>query len=253
MRTRARERFDEIEARGDRPIGAFAMSSDPSTSAVLAAAGHDFVIIDREHGMIDVAAMVGHVRAAELGGAIPLVRVLEPTPGAVQQALDAGAHGIVVPKAEDPAALARLVRATRYEPGGRGKCPQAPGAGFDGGRWQERAAGHNAQVVLVALIETMAGVEAAPAIAAVPGVDHLFLGPADLSQDLGLDMYDDRDELVALWRRLVADLAGADVRLGAPAGFGFEAEAAFLTVGSDLGNVRAAAVEGIARWRPTGS
>lgn len=227
------------------------MSSDPSTSAVFASVGYDFVIVDREHGMIDLAASVGHVRAAEVGGAVPLMRVLEAEPTAVQQALDAGAHGVLVPKMEDPEVLAKLVAASRYRPGGRGKCPQTPGADFDGSDWLARAAEHNANVLLVPLIETLAGVERAADLAAVPGVDHLFFGPADLSQDLGIDMHDERDAILDIWHGLVASVGSAGVRIGAPAGFGFEPEAAFLTVGSDFGNIRAAAVEGLAKSRST--
>ncbi|QSZ53917.1 aldolase/citrate lyase family protein [Paenarthrobacter sp. AT5] len=253
MRTNARERFDALVGRGQRPIGAFVMSNDPTTSAIFATTGFDFVIIDREHGMIDLAAAVGHVRAVEMGGAVPLIRVLEPTAASVQQALDAGAHGIVVPKAEDAGEIERLVRATRYQPGGRGKCPQTPGANFDGADWHTRSLRHNGNVLLVPLLETMAGIENAAKIAAVEGIDYLFFGPADLSQDLGLDTYADREHIREVWTELLASVRPMGVRLGAPAGYGFDEEADFLTIGSDVGNIRTKAAEGLTLFRPAGS
>lgn len=253
MRTNARERFDSLVGRGLRPLGAFVMSNDPTTSAIFASVGYDFVIIDREHGMIDLAAAVGHVRAVELGGATPLIRVLEPTATSVQQALDAGAHGIVVPKAEDAGEIEGLVRATRYQPGGRGKCPQTPGANFDGIGWQARSECHNENVLLVPLLETMAGVENAAKIAAVAGVDYLFFGPADLSQDLGLDMHADREQIREVWNEVLAAVHSTGGRLGAPVGYGFDEEADFLTIGSDVGNIRGNAAEGLKQFRPTGT
>lgn len=252
MRTTARERFDCLVSRGVRPVGAFVMSSDPSTSAIFASAGYDFVIIDREHGMIDLAAAVNHVRAAEMGGAVPLIRVLEPTASSIQQVLDAGAHGVVVPKAEDATAIERLVRATRYQPGGRGKCPQTPGAEFLAADWDVRAVHHNQNVLLVPLLETMAGVENAAKIAAIEGIDYLFFGPADLSQDLGLDMYADREQIREVWNEVRSAIRPSGVRIGAPVGFGLDDDADFITIGSDVGNIRTKAVEGVTLFRPTG-
>ncbi|WP_285313459.1 aldolase/citrate lyase family protein [Pseudarthrobacter sp. fls2-241-R2A-168] len=254
MRTNARERFSGLVARGMRPLGTFVMSSDPSTSAIVASAGYDFVIIDREHGMIDLAGAVNHIRAIELGGASPLMRVLEPSANTIQQALDAGAHGIVVPKAEDPGVIERLVRATRYTSGGRGKCGSTPGAGFvTMNDWGPVAARHNENVLLLPLLETRAGVDNAEKIAAVDGVDYLFFGPADLSQDLGLDTSIDADRIQIrdIFIEAQASIRSSGARMGVPAGWGLDDEADFLTIGSDLGSVRAKAVEGLARFRPS--
>ncbi|AFR50935.1 HpcH/HpaI aldolase family protein [Gordonia sp. KTR9] len=250
MKTSARERFDSVVDRGVRPLGAFVMTNDASTSAIFASSGYDFVIIDREHGMIDLTAAVNHVRAVESGGAVPLIRVLEPTAGALQQALDAGAHGIVIPKAEDTTEIERLVSATRYEPGGRGKCPQTPGAGFLATEWEVRAAHHNQNVLLIPLLETMAGIESAGQIAAIEGIDYLFFGPADLSQDLGLDMYADRDKIREIFIGVQSAIRPTGARIGAPVGFGLDEEADFLTIGSDVGHIRTKAVEGLSRFRP---
>ena len=253
MKTRARERFQQILGGGSRPLGAFVMSNDPSTSAIFASAGYDFVVIDREHGMIDLSAAVGHVRAVEVGGAIPFIRVLEGSPALIQQALDAGAHGIIVPKVEDADQAARLVRATRYEVAGRGKCPQAPGAEFLSTDWQSRAARHNENVVLVPLLETVAGVENAGAIAAVDGIDYLFFGPADLSQDLGLDMYADSDQIREIFNKAQKAVHAAGALLGAPRGFGLDDEADFITLASDVGSIRAMAADGLKQFRTTKS
>jgi 4-hydroxy-2-oxoheptanedioate aldolase len=96
----------------------------------------------------------------------------------------------------------------------------------------------------------MAGVENAGKIAALDGVDYLFFGPADLSQDLGMDMHADRERLRELWG-MVRDLIGpTGARIGAPAGLGFDEEADFLTIGSDFAHLRSRAAEGLATFRP---
>jgi 4-hydroxy-2-oxoheptanedioate aldolase len=249
MRTNAKQRLDRLVEQGVKPLGTFVMSNDPTSSAIVSSAGYDFVIIDREHGMIDLASAVNHIRAVEMGGAIPFIRVLESTPTTIQQALDAGAHGVVVPKAEDAVEMERLVRASRYTPGGRGKCPTTPGAGFNRADWEVRAARHNENVVLMPLIETSAGVENAAKIAAIEGIDYLLFGPADLSQDLGLDMDADRDKIRDVYNEVRDAIRPTGARIGAPAFWGLD-DADFLTVGSDLSSIQARAAEGVAMFRP---
>lgn len=130
---RARATFESIIAQGRKPAGAFVMSSDPSTTLIYGAAGYDRVLLDREHGMIDIPAMVAHLRAAEAGGLVPIIRVLENNPALIQQALDAGAQGVMVPKVGSAEEARRAVAASRYRPGGRGMCPVVPATGFSGG------------------------------------------------------------------------------------------------------------------------
>src|SRR3954454_20711823 len=102
-RIQARSMLNSMIDGGRMPLGTYITSQDAAATAVAAASGCDFVIVDREHGPIDVAAALNHVRAAEANSCIPLVRVLTGTPYDIQQSLDIGAHGVVVPKVETAA------------------------------------------------------------------------------------------------------------------------------------------------------
>lgn len=238
---RARATFDSIIAEGRRPVGAFVMSNDATTTSIYGSVGYDWVVLDREHGMIDLSSLVHHIRAAQAGGMVPIVRVLENNPGLIQQALDAGAQGIVVPKVGSAEEAARALAATRYQPGGRGMCPVVPGAEFTGSGWLEYSTTMNDNVVLMPLIETQRGVDNIEEIVSVPGVDYVFFGLADLSQDIGIDMLADGDQLVKLWEHVATVAHRHGVRAGAPLGYGFDPLADFGSLDGDLGTFRTAA------------
>ncbi|ROO85656.1 4-hydroxy-2-oxoheptanedioate aldolase [Actinocorallia herbida] len=248
-KNRARSTFDAVTAEGRRPVGGFVMSSDPNTTLIYGAAGCDFVVIDREHGIIDLASLIGHLRSAEAGGIVPIVRVLENNPALIQQALDSGAQGVLVPKVGTADQARRAVAASRYQAGGRGMCPVVAGTGFSGEDWATFSKETNDNVILMPLIETWQGVENIAEIAAVEGVDHIFFGLADLSQDLGIDMLADADRLIEIWRHVASVAHAAGVRIGAPLGYGFDPEADFGTLDADLSSLRTATARSLAAFR----
>ncbi|WP_432013588.1 HpcH/HpaI aldolase family protein [Streptomyces cucumeris] len=234
---------------GCGPVGSFVMATDAAVTATLASAGYDFVVIDREHGPNDIRSTIGHIRAAEANRTIPLVRVLENNPGQIQATLDAGAHGIVVPKVGSAAEAAAALKASRYERGGRGMCPAVEAARWSAGdTWAEHRRSSNENVIVVPLIETRAGIDSLRDIAAVDGIDFVFFGLADLAQDLGIDMYGDVGRLVDIWNEAVEVVHEQGARIGAPLGYGFEG-GDFGTVESDLTLLKSAAVAGLARHR----
>ena len=125
---KGRRTFDEKFSSNTVPIGLFVMSTDAAVTGLCGVLGYDFVIIDREHGPNDTASTLGHIRAADANGTVPLVRVLENSAGAIQSTLDLGAHGVVVPKVSSAAAWpARLGGDTVWAawqgcmPGGRSR------------------------------------------------------------------------------------------------------------------------------------
>jgi 2-keto-3-deoxy-L-rhamnonate aldolase RhmA len=107
-------------------------------------------------------------------------------------ALDAGAHGIVVPHVTDAATAARVARAARFGPGGRGYAGSTRWAGF-GTRTMPDLLAESADTLVIAQIEDPEGVEAVEAIAATDGIDALFLGPADLTVGYGHSVQDNPD------------------------------------------------------------
>jgi len=249
MTKRARATFDEIIKSGRRPAGAFVMSTDPNTTSIYGVAGYDWVLIDREHGIMDESAMRAHLLAAEASGIVPIVRVLENRPALIQQTLDAGAQGVLVPKIGSADEARRAVDATKYQSGGRGMCPMVPAAGFTGTGWNDYARELNNNAILMPLIETKRGVDNIEEICAVEGVDYIFFGLADLSQDLGIDMIADGDQLVELWERVASVAHAHGVKAGAPLGYGFDDLADFGSLDSDLGTLRTAADRALADYR----
>jgi 4-hydroxy-2-oxoheptanedioate aldolase len=172
MRTRVRA--------GEQLIAAWLDLGSAATAEIAAGAGFDALIIDLEHGAGDEAAAREQIRAA----AGP---VLVRTPDGGAQAgrmLDAGAVGVVFPRVASAAGARELAHAIRYA-GGRGVSPFARSNrwGAGAGAWREEA---DAGVACFIQIERASALEEVEAIAAVDDVDGLFVGPADLSNDLGL-------------------------------------------------------------------
>lgn len=246
---RARATFEEIIQGGRRPTGAFVMSTDPNTTTIYGAAGYDWVLIDREHGIMDEHAMRAHILAAEASGIVPIVRVLENRAALIQQTLDAGAQGVLVPKIGSAEEAKRAVASTKYQPGGRGMCSVVAPAGFSGSGWSDYAEDLNSNTILIPLIETKSGVDNINEICAVEGVDYIFFGLGDLSQDIGIDMVADGDQLVELWERAANIAHTHGVRIGAPLGYGFDDLADFGSLDSDLSTLRTAADRALAEYR----
>ena len=147
---------------------------------VALAAKPEAVVLDMQHGLFSRESLEGAVGSAR-HVAPTLVRVADATPIAIGQALDAGADGILVPLVESATEAASVVRAAHFPPrgarSGGGVRPLAQGFAS----YVAAAAGTVAGV----MIETAAGVEAAEAIAATPGLDLVFIGTGDLALSLG--------------------------------------------------------------------
>lgn len=152
---------------------------------VLAQTGLDFICLDAEHGAFDRARMDACLAVGRALDFPVLVRVAAGTPQDVLQALDAGAVGVVVPHVDTVEKAAAMALATRYGPGGRGYAGGSRWGDFGEHGMAALVARSQDETVLIVQIEEVAGVQAAAGIAAVPGVDALFVGPADLSLNYG--------------------------------------------------------------------
>jgi 4-hydroxy-2-oxoheptanedioate aldolase len=151
-------------------------------------AGFDFCWIDTEHAPTDFRCITEMVRAAELTGMTPMVRVSENNDKLILRALETGAQGIVVPYLQNREQAERAAAAVRYPPRGtRGTCPVARAAGYGVARDQfaEQVALANDEILLVGLIEDEQGVENIDSILAA-GVEVVQLGKSDLSAAFGV-------------------------------------------------------------------
>ena len=148
--------------------------------------GFDFAVIDTEHGPAEVDALEHHLRAADCVGLPALVRVATGARDEVLHALDAGAAGVVVPHVADAHAADELVRAAHYPPRGERGLATSTRAGYHGTvSVSEHVRNADASTLVVAQVEDAQAVAHAAAIAAIPGVDAVFLGAADLAMSLG--------------------------------------------------------------------
>ncbi len=166
-------------------IGIFAKTLDSSMIEIAGRSGLDFVIIDMEHGPIDIARVHDHVRALALTPAQSFVRIPRLDASLIGAALDAGADGILVPNIRNAEQAQAAVQGARFHPdGARGVCRYVRAANFgqtSGADYFEAAN----RATLVCQIEGREAVEQLDEILDVKGIDILFIGPYDLSQSLG--------------------------------------------------------------------
>jgi 4-hydroxy-2-oxoheptanedioate aldolase len=143
---------------------------------------YDSFVLDLQHSLIDRGTAVQVLQALSLGQGIPLVRVLANDPAEIGFVLDAGAYGVVCPQIETAEECERFVAACRYAPRGRRSWGPTRGLLYGGADY---FAAYEKQIIKVALIETVKGVANMREIAAVPGLDMIYVGPNDLTIDYG--------------------------------------------------------------------
>jgi len=157
---------------GGSAIGLWATIPSPVTAELVARAGPDYVVVDQQHGAVGPAELAGMLQAIQGAGTPALVRVGSHDPWVIGHALDLGAEGVIVPLVDGPEEAAAIVAACRYAPDGRRS-------------WGRIRGEPVTEPLVLAMIETRAGLEAVDAIAATPGLDGVYIGPSDLSLSLG--------------------------------------------------------------------
>lgn len=177
-RRRLRSRWDA----GEAAFGLWASIPASLTAELAAAAGFDYVCVDRQHGGSDESTMVAMFAAVEAAGATPLARVAWNEPWMIMRALDLGAAGVIVPMVNNGAEAARAVSACRYPPHGQRSYGPLRAALTAGSADPERVA---ADALCIVMVETADGLEHVEEIAATPGLDGIYVGPADMSLALG--------------------------------------------------------------------
>jgi 4-hydroxy-2-oxoheptanedioate aldolase len=166
---------------GDDLVGALVRMPAEEILEMLAVAGHDFVLIDCEHGSADLTALRHHVTAAEAFGLPVLVRMGADDTPFVLRALDLGVQGVIAPHVDTPEDADRLVRSVRYPPHGERGFATYSRAGRYGARSGEDHRRSAQNILVVAMVESPTAVEVASAITSVAGVDGYLIGTSDLS------------------------------------------------------------------------
>ncbi|WP_375596004.1 aldolase/citrate lyase family protein [Algihabitans albus] len=210
--------YGDLKARlvaGQPCFGFWSQLSASMATEILAEAGFDCVMVDLEHGAGSYRDAVAQFQAVKGTACTPLLRVPWNDPVEIKRALDSGAAGVMIPAVSSPEEAAAAVAACKYPPEGlRGAAPGIVRATAFGLQTDDYLATINEKLLVIAQIETLRGVEAIEEIAAVPGVDVLFIGPMDLSADAGLLGQTEHPDVQALIERVETAAVAAGRVLG---------------------------------------
>jgi len=194
-------------AAGDVLLGTFVKTPHPHVVEVLCKTSLDLLILDAEHAPFDRGDLDACILAARAGGTAVLVRPPDASPAAILNALDCGADGILAPHIRSVAEARELVKAAHYGPGGRGYAGSSRAAGYGLTAMAAHRSVSAAQTVVIAQIEDLEALDDIGAIAAVDGIDALFIGRADLTVALNCASSDDPPVIAAVERVCAAALA----------------------------------------------
>jgi 4-hydroxy-2-oxoheptanedioate aldolase len=251
-------RLRALLAGGGRAVGGWCATPNPLAAEILAAEGFDYVGIDCQHGLIGDADLPSMLMALGHHHATPVVRVPRNDPAWIGKALDAGAEAVIVPMVNSAADAERAVRACRYPPlGDRSFGPVRAGLFLN----QAPPADVNHEVLCLVMIETVEALQRADEICSVPGVDGVYVGPADLALSMGYppalsDVSPAHDAAVDALRQACAAhsiVAAIHTASGAAAHAALAAGFQMATVSSDIAILRAAARTHLAAARPDDS
>ncbi|MGE5545000.1 MAG: HpcH/HpaI aldolase family protein [Bacillota bacterium] len=171
---------------GKACFGTLICNNSPDIVEICGLVGFDFVILDIEHGYMSPETTVNLIRAAEVTGMTPITRVTENSETIILRSLDVGSHGVQIPQVNDAASARLAVQRAKYYPEGmRGVAfPRSSNYGLNPVFDYFKQA--NDETLVVVHCENVSGLANIEEIAAVPGVDVIFLGPFDLSQSMGI-------------------------------------------------------------------
>jgi len=244
-------------AAGQATINGWLSVGNAFTAEVMAAQGYDSVSIDVQHGALDYSSVLPMFQAMRASGVVPMARVPWLEPGIVMKVLDAGAYGVICPMVNTAAEAAEFVSYVRYPPVGQRSFGPTRAAFSQG---PNIAAEANGEILAFAMIETGEAMSNLDAIAATPGLDGIYIGPADLAFSLGggrlMPAFDrEEPEMIEAIRRVADACKAAGIRAGLhcgtadygarAVGWGFD----MVTVGSDARLMAGAASASVSRFR----
>lgn len=228
---------------GEATIGLWLGLGSIVASEIVARAGYDWVVADLEHGMAGETELLAQLVAIQATPTAALVRVVSAERMRVARVLDLGADGVVIPRLETVEQMRETLGWMRFPPAGsRGVAAGTRGPGY-GTLPHARLRSINERITGVFQVESAVAVEAADALAAIDGVDVLFVGPADLSHDLGIPGEFDSPRFGAALERVAAAAAAHGKAAGILLQDASEVPAylargyRFLGIGSDYGQI----------------
>lgn len=225
---------------GRLQVGLWSILSNHMTVEVIAGAGFDWLVLDTEHAPNELPMVMSQLQAAQGGTAHPVVRIPWNDTVDIKRYLDIGVQTLLIPTIESAEEARAAVAATRYPPKGVRGYSAAPRAALYG-----RVKGYpqicEAEICVLLQIETRKGLDNLEEIAAVEGVDGLFIGPGDLSAALGHAGNPKHPEVLTIIDQTIGRIQAAGLPAGiltpdeALARHYIELGCLFTAVGSDLG------------------
>ncbi|MEK1887128.1 MAG: aldolase/citrate lyase family protein [Phyllobacterium sp.] len=252
-----KNRLKEIWAEGRPSINGWLSIGNAFTAEIMAAQGYDSVSIDIQHGALDYTSVLPMFQAMRASGVVPMARVPWLEPGIIMKVLDAGAYGVICPMVNTAAQATEFVSYLRYPPHGQRSFGPTRVSFAAGPNYAGEA---NSEVLAFAMVETKQAMDNLDGIAATPGLDGIYVGPADLTFSLTegrLAPAFDREEpeMIEALQHIVAackkNRIRAALHCGTPEyaaraiGWGFD----MTTVSGDSRLLAAAAAANVAKFR----
>ncbi|WP_299890517.1 HpcH/HpaI aldolase/citrate lyase family protein [uncultured Ruegeria sp.] len=232
--------FKQALTQGKRQIGCWMSFAEPITAEIMGTAGFDWLVIDGEHAPNDIRSIRDQLMALANSASHPVVRIPVGETWLIKMVLDAGAQTILVPIVESAEQARELVRACRYPPEGVRGVGASASRATTYGTTSDYIQTADQEICLLVQVENRAGMAALDEILQVDGVDGVFIGPADLSTDMGFQGNSKAPEV----REVIADALSRTKAAGkAPGILGTNEEATqtylemgaqFLAVGIDV-------------------
>jgi 4-hydroxy-2-oxoheptanedioate aldolase len=176
--------FKQALARGERQVGLWCALASPVATEIAAGSGFDWIVIDGEHGPNDIVTLLPQLQAMSGGTAEPVFRVPWNDLVIIKRALDVGARSLLIPWVQNASEARRAVAATRYPPLGVRGVARAIRAN-DYGRTPDYHLNAHLDTCVLVQLETREALSEIEAVAAVDGVDGIFIGPSDLAAGHG--------------------------------------------------------------------
>ncbi len=242
-------------AAGKANVNAWLAIPSGFSAEVMAQCGWDSVTVDIQHGVQDYQSMVQCFQAMQAHPITPLVRVPWNEPGIIGKCLDGGAMGVICPMVNNAAEARQLADACLYPP--KGKRSNGPIRAAMYGEASSYQTTANDEILVIAMIETQAGIDNIDEILSVPGICGIYIGPSDMGFSLGLIPILDREEplILGIYEKLLASCKRhgkfAGIHNGTAAyaarmiGMGFR----FVTIANDSGLMARAAREAVTATR----
>lgn len=252
-----RNKLKEIWAQGRPSINGWLSIGNAFTAEIMAAQGYDSISIDIQHGALDYSSVLPMFQAMRASGVVPMARVPWLEPGIIMKVLDAGAYGVICPMVNTAAQAAEFVSYVRYPPHGQRSFGPTRVSFAAGPNYASEA---NDEILAFAMVETRQAMDNLDAIAATPGLDGIYVGPADLTFSLTqgrLAPAFDREEpeMVEALKTIVAACKRNNIRAALHCGTAEYATRAIgwgfdmTTVSGDSRLLAAAAAASVAKFR----